>query len=43
MCGGRAIERQESDGEKAVGKEGGVSTVSTLNVKEREEKRWACT
>lgn len=31
MCGGRATERQESDGEKAVGKEGGG--VYCLNTK----------
>lgn len=34
--------RQESDGEKAIeGKGGGeLSTVSTLNEREREEERW---
>lgn len=40
MGGGRAVERQESDGEKAI-EGGGLSTVSTLNEREREERRWA--
>lgn len=43
MGGGRAEDRQESDGEKAIGelaKGGGLSAVSTLNEGKREERRW---
>lgn len=42
MGGGRAVERQASDGEEAIETKGGGggSTISTLNERKREEKRW---